>query len=408
MASFDSWIGFAREKGASDLHLEPGSPLVLRVRGELAPVGDAIAGDALTEMTKALLGPKRWAEFLEQRSADLSLTIAGARCRINVYQTLRGVSLAIRVLSSFRNTIRDCNLHPDLGRFIAAETGLLVVAGPTGSGKSTTLAALVEEINTGERRHIITIESPIEYFFRNRKSFIRQREVKHHTPSFEQAIVDSMREDPDVLVIGEMRTPDVMRLTLNAAETGHLVFSTIHSSTCAEALARLCLSFPSDLQTAICHQVADCLLGVICQRLVYYPQHGVRVPVCEVLVASSGVKAAIRMGQFSKIPSAIQTGGDDGMWSFDRYRRWADEKRDWVRPPAKGLAEEPGEAEAPLVQAPVAAPSSAAPPAPAGSPASGEGAASPKAPPDPKRIEISDTGEDLNDLIQQMIKVNKP
>jgi twitching motility protein PilT len=335
--------------------------------------------------------------------------MAGSRCRINIYQTLRGVSLAVRVLSSFQNSLRDCNLHPDLTRFTKNENGLVLVCGPTGSGKSTTLAALIEEINAQRRRHIITIESPIEYVFRNRKSFIRQREVQHHTPSFEQAITDSLRQDPDVLVIGEMRTPDVMRLTLSAAETGHLVFSTIHSASCAEALARLCMSFPSDIQPSICNQVADCLVGVICQRLTYYPKFQVRVPQCEILIASSNVKAIIRSGQFAKIASAIQTGGEEGMWTWDRYRRWSDEKQDWVSAPKRGLTAEPNDnvdldgrlapAERPLPRtAPTRGNARPAPAKPSIDPLSQSSKD------EPLRIEIDETDGDLEELIQQMRK----
>jgi twitching motility protein PilT len=306
--------------------------MVLRVRGELASTGEALSPELLLQSAKELLSANQWQDFLARRSADLSQTISGTRCRINVFQTVRGVGFAIRLLTSFRNSLRDCNLHPDLRNLIRPETGLLVVSGPTGSGKSTTLAALIEELNLSSRKHILTIESPIEYYFSNRQSIIRQREVPTHTPSFEQAIVDSMREDPDVLVIGEMRTPDVMRLTLNAAETGHLVIATMHSSSSAEALARICMSFPAEMQSSVRAQLADCLIGVVCQRLTYQPQSQVLVPHLEILVANSGVKSHIRTGNFGQIPTSLQTGREDGMWSFERYQRWLEQKHDWVRP----------------------------------------------------------------------------
>lgn len=329
---FREWVQLAQEKGASDLHLEAGVPLVLRIRGELMSVGQAIQSHTLLMATKELLGQKLWQDFSFRRSLDFSSSISGVRCRINVYQTVRGISLAIRLLYSFHNTLRECNLHLDLCRWVKAKTGLVIISGPTGSGKSTTLAALIEEMNTFDRRQIITLESPIEYYFTNRQSFIRQREIVSHTPSYEQAIVDAMREDPDVLVISEMRTPDVMRLTLNAAETGHLVLATMHSSTSAEALNRICMSFPSEVQSSVRAQLADCLLGVICQKLHYLPQYQIRVPLCEILVANSAIKATLRSGQMSQIASAIQTGGEDGMWSFERYQRWIETKRDWLKP----------------------------------------------------------------------------
>ena len=149
----------------------------------------------------------------------------------------RGVGLAIRLLSSFQATVEKLNLHPDLKKLVKNTHGLILVSGPTGSGKSSTLAALIQEINLTETRHIVTVESPIEYTFRPRRAFIRQREVGRDTPSFEQALLDALREDPDVLMVGEMRDPETMRLTLSASETGHLVLATVHSSSCAEAIA---------------------------------------------------------------------------------------------------------------------------------------------------------------------------
>jgi twitching motility protein PilT len=235
-------------------------------------------------------------------------------------------------LSPAVSGLRACNLHPQLSKLVEATTGLVVVSGPTGSGKSTTLAALIEEINTSRARHIITLESPLEYVFTNRRSFIRQREIPTHSPSFEQAIVDALRENPDVLVIGEMRTPEVMRLTLNAAETGHLVLATLHSATSIEALSRICMSFPAELQGSIRAQLADCLVGVVCQRLDFLEAQQLRVPRCELLFANIAAKGTIRSGQLSQIANVIQAGGEDGMWTFDRYQRWMETKKDWVRP----------------------------------------------------------------------------
>ena len=154
-----------------------------------------------------------------------------------------------------------------------------------------------------------------------------------HSPSYEQAIVDALREDPDVLVIGEMRTPEVMRLTLNAAETGHLVLTTMHSATCAEALYRIANSFAAEIQTSIRAQLADCLVAVVCQQLEFIEAEGLLAPRCEVLTASSGGKGTIRAGQFSQIANVLQSGGEAGMWTFERYQRWLEQKRDWVKEP---------------------------------------------------------------------------
>jgi twitching motility protein PilT len=331
---FEDWIEQAWSVGASDLHLEAGTPPVLRVRGDLQTLGGAVPGEVLVQAAQDMLGAEDWAEFRKQGSADLSAAISGVRCRINFFRTVRGIAVAIRLLESSIKDIHGCNLHPDFRKFTEATTGLVIISGPTGSGKSTTLAALIEEINGSRARNIITLESPLEYIYINRRSFIRQREIPAHSPSFEQGIVDALRENPDVLVVSEMRTPEVMRLTLNAAETGHLVLATMHSANCAEALTRLCMSFPSDIQGSIRAQLADCLVGICCQRLDYLSAHRLRVPRCEILLPSSGAKGTIRAGNFSQITNVLQSGGEEGMWTFDRYQRWMEQVKEWVRPTA--------------------------------------------------------------------------
>jgi twitching motility protein PilT len=339
----DEWIDQAWSLGASDLHLEAGTPPVARVRGELQTISGTVPGDALVQAAQNFLGAEGWAQFRERGSADLSVAIGGVRCRVNFFQTVRGLAVAIRLLAPSIKDLHGCNLHPDFRKLIEATTGLVIISGPTGSGKSTTLAALIEEINATRARNIITLESPLEYIYSNRRSFIRQREIPTHSPSFEQGIIDALRENPDVLVVSEMRTPEVMRLTLNAAETGHLVLATMHSANCAEALSRLCMSFPSDIQASVRAQLADCLVGLSCQRLEFLSAHRLRVPRCEILLPSSGAKGTIRAGNFSQIANVLQSGGDEGMWTFDRYQRWMETVSDWVRPSQSAPPRSPGE-----------------------------------------------------------------
>jgi twitching motility protein PilT len=423
--SFKDSILKARKIGASDLHLEAGTAMVARVRGELTPIGEVLTGAQLMEVAQELLTAEDWADFNARGSADISLVVAGTRCRINFYRTIRGLAMATRLLAQSVGDLRSCNLHPDLRRLVAAPTGLVIVSGPTGSGKSTTLAALIEEVNVARAQNIITLESPLEYVYSNRRSFIRQREIPTHSPSFEQAIVDALRENPDVLVVSEMRTAEVMRLTLDAAETGHLVLATMHSATCGEALNRMCMSFPSDIQGSIRAQLADCLVGVVCQRLEYLERWQMRVPRCEVLLPNSGARGTIRAGQFGQISNVIQSGGDEGMWTFDRYQRWMEQQREWARPAAAPAVAADGEivrsaarvtvppgVAPPARMAPTAPGISAAPKGPLGGVA-GRPAAPPKSPrapsataDGPEEITI-DEDLDLEDIAELARKIER-
>ena len=346
----DSMIESAAANGASDLHLEAGMPAALRIRGTLRVAGEPVAPRSLAEIAHSLIGEEQWPVFLERRSFDMSRTIRGVRCRINIFQTARGVGLAIRLLSAFQATVEKLNLHPDLKKLVKHPHGLILVSGPTGCGKSSTMAALIQEINLTETQHIITVESPIEYSFRPRRAFIRQREVGRDTPSFEQALLDALREDPDVLMVGEMRDPETMRLTLSAAETGHLVLATVHSSTCAEAIQRVASAFPAEIQSAVCAQLADCLVAVVSQRLRFREDLNIRVPECEILMATHAVKNFIRTREFFKIVSALETGADHGMWSFQRYVKWLDSRTNFF---VSGQTAEPPDSE-PADGAPVA------------------------------------------------------
>ena len=356
----DSMIESAARNGASDLHFEAGMPAAVRVRGALQISGEPIPARTLADAARRLIGEEQWPVFLERRSFDLSRTLRGVRCRINVLQTARGIGLAIRLLSAFQATVEKLNLHPDLKKLVRNSHGLILVSGPTGSGKSSTLAALIQEINLTETRHIITVESPIEYAFRPRRSYIRQREVGRDTPGFEQALLDALREDPDVLMVGEMRDPETMRLTLSASETGHLVLATVHSSTCAEALQRVASAFPPEIQAAVCAQLADVLVAVVSQRLRFRPDLNIRVPECEILMATHAVRNFIRTREFFKIISAIETGADAGMWTFQRYNKWLDSRSNFFVPgrDAEPPDSEPADA-APLPAQPLPEPGSA-------------------------------------------------
>ena len=393
----ESLISAAAAGGASDLHLEARLAPATRVRGALRIAGEPLPPQFMSEMARSLIGEEQWPAFLERRSFDLSRTIRGVRCRINILQTSRGIGMAIRLLASFQATIEKLNLHPDLKKFTKHTNGLILVSGATGSGKSSTLAALIQEINLAEARHIITVEHPIEYSFRPRRSYIRQREVGRDTPGFEQALLDALREDPDVLMVGEMREPETMRLTLSAAETGHLVLATVHSSSCAEALQRLVASFPSEIQGGISAQLADCLVGVICQRLRFRPEINIRVPECEILMATHAVKNFIRTRDFFRMSSAVETGADHDMWSFQRYARWLESRTQWYIP---GQSPEPPDAEGEEAVAYTPPPLPMAPKAPI-RPVSGKPAEAKSGGPG-GRLEIEAVDGGLEDILKKL------
>jgi len=335
-----SLVALAKSEGASDLHIEPGLAPVLRVRSHLRSIGEPVAPALSQEWARDIIAPEDWPHFQQRRSFDLSKVIEGLRCRINVLHSARGVGFAIRLLPAFQPTVDALNLHPDLKQFVNHAHGLVLISGPTGCGKSTTLAALIQTINLNDARHIVTIENPIEFTFRPRRSFIRQREVGRDTPSFEQALLDSLREDPDVLMVGEMREPETMRLTLSAAETGHLVLATVHSSNCAEALQRVVGAFPAEIQNNVAAQLADCLIGVVSQRLQFRPGLNICVPECEVLTATLPIKNYIRNRDFFKIVNSVETGAEHGMWTFQRYRSWLDKRTNFHLPMRETEAEE--------------------------------------------------------------------
>lgn len=331
----DALISQAVARGATDVHLEPGLPAAWRVDGDLATTGAPLEARDVERVARRFLDASRRAArddadvFEERGSADLSATIAGVRCRLAVMRTSRGVGVAIRVLHDVQPTLSSLNLHPDLARLVDDTHGLVLLTGPTGSGKSSTLAALVHEVNVRRPAHVLTIEQPIEYAYRSRRAFIRQREVERDTPSWDQALRDALREDPDVLVVGEMRRPSTMRLVLAAAETGHLVLATMHASSVAEALQRIVTGQPAEMQDAVRAQLADVLRSAVGQRLVYRPELGLRLPELEVLRATTAARSLVRQGQFFKLQLVLDTGRKDGCWSRERYREWLETKHDW-------------------------------------------------------------------------------
>ncbi|MDP2664279.1 MAG: type IV pilus twitching motility protein PilT [bacterium] len=305
---------------ASDLHLSSGHPPTLRVAGNLIPLVKEknltpkdTEGLALAIMTEE--GQKR---FSEEKEVDFSYSFSEkARFRVNVFHQKGEVSLALRLISSKIMSIEELNLPPILHEFAKASQGFVLLTGPSSHGKSTTLAALIDEVNHTRAEHIITIEDPIEYIFEDDRSIIDQREVYQDTLSFSKALRSTFRQDPNVIMVGEMRDPETIATAITAAETGHLVFATLHTNSASQTIHRIVDSFDSAQQGQIRAQLSGSLLGVISQRLIPRLKGGL-IPACEIMLATPAIANLIRENKTHEIPLVIETSAEKGMVSLNR------------------------------------------------------------------------------------------
>lgn len=314
----------AKERGASDLHLSVGIPPKLRVNGELvdAPGWPPLSREDVHAMVYDILTDAHKARFEEHLDLDFSVELENlGRYRVNVFHQRLGEGAVFRVIPSRIRSIRELGLPVVLEDLALRDRGLIVVTGPTGSGKSTTLAAMVDLINERRTAHIITLEDPIEFVHPHRRSVVNQREVGVHAKSFAAALRAALREDPDVILVGEMRDLETISLALTAAETGHLVLSTLHTSGAASTVNRIIDVFPSHQQEQVRVQLAESLVGVVAQLLLPTADGSGRVPAVEVMVATPAIRNLIRENKVHQIPSAIQTGLKDGMQSLDQSLR---------------------------------------------------------------------------------------
>jgi twitching motility protein PilT len=307
-------------QGGSDLHLGAGVEPVVRVSGQLTPIiSEAkLTPEDMMAYLDVLLTPDHKKRFLETQEIDFSYAYANAaRFRGNGYFERGRISIALRLIPKAIRTIAELNLPPSLESFATREQGFFLVVGPVGQGKTTTLAALIEKINNERAEHVVTIEDPIEYVFDNKKSLIDQREVRVDTADFQTALQSVFRQDVDVLMIGEMRTPETMATAVTAAETGHLVFSTLHTNNASQTIDRIIDSFPAQQQEQIRIQLAGSLAGIFSQRLVPRISGGL-VPAYELLIANSAVANLIREKRTHEIQTVIETGADEGMIDMNR------------------------------------------------------------------------------------------
>ncbi|MDD3098447.1 MAG: type IV pilus twitching motility protein PilT [Candidatus Pacebacteria bacterium] len=310
----------AAQQGASDLHLSVGKHPTVRIDGNLVPISNEpiLTPELTAGLIGALLNEEQQETLITEKEIDFAFSYENKiRFRINVYFQKGYLSAALRLIPAQIRTIEELGLPTLLHEFCTTQQGFVLIVGPAGHGKTTTLAALIDEINHKRMEHIITVEDPIEYTFTQDRALIDQREVGSDTISFHRALRSVLRQDPDVIMVGEMRDPDSISIALTAAETGHLVFSTLHTNSASQTIDRIVDSFPGAQQGQIRSQLATTLVGIVSERLVPKISGG-RVPVCEIMFANSAIKNLIREKKTYQIDLVIETSIQDGMMSLNR------------------------------------------------------------------------------------------
>lgn len=314
----DEVVALSVKHNAADLHLCSGHLPHWRRQGVLEPIPQqtALDGDWLETFLQQWLSGVQQDELEASGHVDFAITLkSGVRLRANLFMQRHGLSLALRLIASQAPNINPLQLPDVVTQLLQLEEGLILITGATGSGKSTTLAALVDSLNREQARHIITLEDPIEFVHHSQRSLIQQREVGAHTVSFQQGLKAALREDPDVILLGELRDSETIRLALTAAETGHLVLATLHTRGATQAVDRLVDVFPAEEKNLVRTQLAGSLKAVLAQRLVP-AKNGGRIGLFEVLVATPAVTNLIREGKMHQLPGVLQTGAQSGMQTF--------------------------------------------------------------------------------------------
>ena len=319
MAKIDAFFKLMNEQGASDLHLIAGSQPILRVHGEMERVKyKALENDELKAMLYEIAPENKIKVFEETGDVDFAYEIPGlARYRANYFQQKWGVGAVFREIPSTILTAEQLGLPKVITKLSMLHKGMVLVTGPTGSGKSTTLAAMMDYVNRNKKSHIITVEDPVEFVHKSQSCIVNHREVGVHTKGFKSALRGALREDPDIILVGEMRDLETIELALEAASTGHLVFGTLHTQSAAKTVDRIIDVFPAHQQSQIRTTLSESLKGVIAQNLFKRIDKKGRMAVLEVLVVTPAVSNLIREGKTFQIPSAIQTGKKYGMQSLD-------------------------------------------------------------------------------------------
>ena len=320
MKRFESIINNAVKQNMSDIHITGEHPMVTRNHGNIQFHGSLKwTHKDIDDLTRKLLTPLQLDRLRQNKSVDVSFSTNNTRLRINVFNSARGISIAIRILPGTIPTIEELNLHPSLHDISKISSGLVLICGSSGVGKTTTIAAIINDINKYRQAHIVTLEDPIEYHFQSNKSFIEQRELGSHVPSFKQGLIDVLREDADVIVVGELREGETMRLALDAAESGHLVIATLHATNPEEAVYRMCNSVSADAQNEVRKQLASTLEWIIVQQLVYLEKARQRVPVLAIVQGTPAIRNIIRDNKLHLMNNAIQNARTTGMFMVESY-----------------------------------------------------------------------------------------
>jgi len=308
------------ESGASDLHLSSETQPYLRIHGELYKEGEDIISAAETDkMINSMLNPLQREVLMRTQAVDIAFSVKkDHRFRAHIYKERRGLSMAARKLESQFRSLADLGLPQEIGGLADLSDGLVLVTGPTGSGKTTTLATLINRINLKRSCHILTIEDPIEYLHRNEKSLVHQRELYSDVGSFPEAVRSSLREDPDVVLIGEMRDLETMRTAITVAETGHLVFSTLHCGSAVGALDRLIGAFPANEQQSLCQQLSMVLRAVVAQRLLPTADGKGRIPAVEIFKVTKAAANLIRNYKTEQLYATMESGSPEGMITLEQ------------------------------------------------------------------------------------------
>ncbi|TYL46453.1 type IV pilus twitching motility protein PilT [Nocardioides sp. BGMRC 2183] len=310
------------EIGGSDLHVTVGAPPTIRIRGAMTPVPDypILTPEMLRTALYAIMTERQRQRFEETRELDLAYAIPGhARFRVNVFWQRESVGAVMRLIPWDIQPLAELGMPPVVESFARLKRGLVLVTGPTGSGKSTTLAAVVDLVNRTRRGHIMTIEDPIEFLHSHRGCLVNQREVGADTHDFRNALKHVLRQDPDVILVGELRDLETISVALTAAETGHLVLATLHTQSAQDTISRVVDVFPADQQQQIRTQLAATLQGVVCQTLVPTVDGQARIPAAEIMVCNPGIRAMIREDKLPQIPGALQSGAREGMQTMDAH-----------------------------------------------------------------------------------------